>query len=120
MKKYICYETNEIKTREEWIEWFNENGNHDFDGWEDFESWFADMMKDGLLEEVEVVRIIEKWSPYTYGSLPNESYKETVYIFRHGEDDFSIYYNVADYSIRGTWEDIKEDYEYMMNEKLEK
>lgn len=78
------------------------------------------MTEIGLLEKVEVVRTIEKQIPFTLGTAPKEFYTESIIILKHGENDFSIFYNMADYSIRGTWEEIAEDYEITMKEKLEK
>jgi len=44
---------------------------------------------------------------------------ETALIFKHGANDYSIYYKNADYSLRGTLEEIKEDYKEHFGEELE-
>lgn len=56
MTKYVCYEdiVPMSGTKAEWKAWFDANGNHDEDGWQDAESWFCDMLRSGILSKEEI------------------------------------------------------------------
>lgn len=43
---------------------------------------------------------------------------DTVTINQFGEDDYSVEYDKADYSVRGTLDDIKEDYKNHTGKEL--
>jgi len=105
-KYYICYETEQIMSLAEWEAYYNKN--IDKMEYPDFNAWLYDMLKSGVLEESEEepIKTIKKGN-------------ETALIFRHDANDFSIYYNNADYSLRGTLEEIKEDYKEHFEEELE-
>ena len=47
MKKYICYETSETMTKNEWLHWYDENGNKE--NFSSREEWFAEMVKMNIL-----------------------------------------------------------------------
>ena len=36
---------------------------------------------------------------------------ETIFLWRHGASDYSIEYDLLDFSLRGTYKDVKESYE---------
>ena len=48
---YICYETNQTMTKEEWQNYYNEN--IDKTEYPEFSIWWSDMRKSGVLEEVK-------------------------------------------------------------------
>lgn len=48
MKMYTCYETDQTMTKAEWQGYYN--NNIDYTEYPDFDIWWADMMKSGVLE----------------------------------------------------------------------
>lgn len=42
----------QIMSKANWKMWFDINGNHDFDGWQDAEDWWEDMIARKLIVEV--------------------------------------------------------------------
>lgn len=93
-KYYFNPEMEEAKTKKEWFTWFNENGNKDRDGWKDAETWFSDMLHDGLLVELENIIAI-----FTIG-------EKLVIIEKFDNDDYSIYFDSGSYT--DSWEYIAE------------
>lgn len=55
--KYVTYDGTDIvepgqpdsRTKSEWKQWFDVHGDHD--GYLDFDDWFYDSLKSGVLEE---------------------------------------------------------------------
>ena len=107
--KYYCEETRELKTLKEWEEWFQKNGNHEADGWRDFESWLFDMIRGNLLSIYHVVAEFEIEG-------------EQVIICSHLEngsiDYYSINFKNADFSVSGSWQDITEEFYDSYGEEL--
>lgn len=52
-KKYICYETEQSMTKEEWRSYYIHSGKIDKTEYKDFFEWWTDMRKSGVLEEDE-------------------------------------------------------------------
>lgn len=50
-KKYICYETEQSMTKEEWRSYYIHSGKIDKTEYKDFFEWWTDMRKSGVLEE---------------------------------------------------------------------
>ena len=107
--KYYCEETRELKTLKEWEEWFRTDGNHEADGWRDFESWLYDMIRGNLLSIYHVVAEFEIEG-------------EQVIICSHLEngsiDYYSINFKNADFSVSGSWQDITEEFYDSYGEEL--
>lgn len=47
MKKYTCYETNETMAKQQWLKWYDENG--DKENFASKEDWFNEMVKMNIL-----------------------------------------------------------------------
>lgn len=123
-KKFYSVDLDLYMTRSAWFVWFNENGNHDFDGWSNAESWFLDMLKDGLI--TEVIDYYE--TPYTTtyhkvdengnGYTEFEENTEKIYIMNlncSSEDSYTYYATLSENNGIGTYEEIKEIVEDYIN-----
>lgn len=93
-KYYYNAEMEECKTKKEWFVWFSENGNHDADGWTDAETWFSEMLHNGLLLELKNVIAV---------FIINE---KLVIVEKFDNDDYSIYFDGGSYA--DSWEYIAE------------
>lgn len=85
-KYYYNAEMEECKTKKDWFTWFNANGNKDADGWPDTETWFSDMLHDGLLVELENVIAV-----FTIN-------EKLVIVEKFDNDDYSIYFDGGSYT----------------------
>ena len=92
-KYYYNAEIETCLTKSGWLAWFNENGNHDTDGWTDTETWFSDMLHNGLLIELE--NIIAVFTT-----------NETLVVVEKFDDYYSIYFDDGSYT--NSWEYIAE------------
>lgn len=112
MKKYyINYELELIKTKEEWLEYYNEN--IDKSEYKNFTEWIYDMKRCDLLSEINVIKhLVEDY---------NENTKQDVFVVCESEknDDYTIYYMLADCNLRGSLEDIKENYKESFGKSME-
>ena len=119
-KKYYSPDLNTCKTKYAWFKWFERDGNHDFDGWEDAKSWWYDMMRGNFFTEA-----IENYKrPYTAvyhrvdsngnGYTETEETTENIYIFKHAENEFSYYADKTDMNGNGTYNEVKEEIEELL------
>jgi len=93
-KFYYNAEMEECKTKKDWFTWFNENGNHDTDGWTEAETWFSEMLHDNLFVELENVIAV-----FTINN-------KLVIVEKFDNDDYSIYFDGASYT--DSWKYIAE------------
>ncbi len=114
--KYVTADLDACRTKEEWKNWFLDEGNHNnVDGWSDFNSWWNDMLRGEDLMEVSVV-FYKSVKPLLYDmEIP------VLISYYAGETNDEGYYSIAydGCTVSGEWEDIEEEYFQLCGKKLE-
>lgn len=103
MKKYICIETSQVLSKEECENIYKNDINKC--EYQDFETWWHDMIKNSILIEVDLIKEIQ---------LENEK----CYIFKNNEN-YEIFFDNSDYTVCGTLEDIKEEFLFHAEKEIE-
>ena len=107
------------KTIIEWEKWFKENGNHNEDGFTNFNDWFTySIMRGDLTEVIEEIEhpiasyheVIDSNGVLKTGTIENI---ETIFIMKN-ENDFFYYCNISEMNGCGTYDEVKK----MINEYI--
>ena len=107
-KFYKYIETQEVKSKPEWNKFYQENINHNSDdcGYPTFDDWLFDMLKMGLLVEVEdEERKMNKFL-IDFGNLPMELKNKRLKLFFRKVTEGGLYIQDEQnnvYEIEGYW-----------------
>lgn len=122
--KFYSVDLDLYMTRSAWVAWFNEKGNHNFDGWSNAELWFSDMLKDGLIAKVvdyyetPYIATYHKVDENGNGYTEFEENTEKIYIMNlncSSEDSYTYYSTLSENNGIGTYKEIKEIVEDYIN-----
>lgn len=113
--KYITPDLKECRTEKEWHEWFLKEGNQDkCDGWNDPDTWFQDMLKNGDLIKTNSIA----YFPVKTQDDQVTPISISVYLSENGEFD---YYDIAydGCSVSGSWKDITKEFRQITGVSVE-